>query len=144
MVVDPPHPPPATAVPEGTWTWPRSCLISLVSVGEVGTDICLAARRQLPDLSHAHLCYLDYDHLTRASLELAQHAQQFVVVEEHRPMEGVASALSLLMPTASVRGVNAGVTWSSSGGTHEEILADLDLTVPALLQGVHAAEASAG
>ncbi|NJP66145.1 transketolase [Streptomyces spiramenti] len=107
----------------------RTCL---VSVGEVGTELCLAVRRSLPALPHAHLCYLDQPHLERAAAELADHYDRFVVVEEHRQAGGIASALALLLPGREVSSVNAGESWPVHGGSHEEVLDELGLNEAAV------------
>ncbi|MCT2592555.1 transketolase [Streptomyces sp. N2-109] len=104
----------------------------LVSVGEVGTDLCLAVRRAQPDLPHAHLCFVDQPHLEQAAAELAGRFDRFIVVEEHRPAGSVASALALLLPGSEVRSVNAGDRWPVHGGSHEEVLNELGLNEAAL------------
>jgi transketolase len=128
---------PAGPVPPVIWDAPaRTDEVCLISVGEEGTRLCLAAREVLPDLGHAHLCYLDHSHLEQAAAELQRHASRFVVVEEHRREGGVAEGLSLLMPTATVLGVNAGHSWPSEGGDHDEVLSHLGLDLPAVLSAV--------
>ncbi|MBP0456482.1 transketolase [Streptomyces montanisoli] len=107
----------------------RSCL---VSVGEVGTELCLTARRRLPALPHAHLCFVDQPHLELAATELAERYDRFVVVEEHRPAGSVASALALLLPENQVHSVNAGEQWPVRGGSHAEVLDQLGLNEGAL------------
>ncbi|WP_371483750.1 transketolase [Kitasatospora sp. NBC_00315] len=107
--------------------------VCLVSVGEVGTELCLAARAMRPELAHAHLCYLDQEHLATAAAELAERHSRFLVVEEHRPVGGVAAGLALLMPRCTVIGANAGSTWPSGGGDHEHVLAELGLDLAAVL-----------
>lgn len=111
----------------------RTCL---VSVGEVGTDLCLAVRRSMPSLPHAHLCFVDQPHLERAAAELAERFDRFVVVEEHRPAGSVASALALLLPGRVVRSVNAGEQWPVHGGSHEQVLDELGLNEAALWQAL--------
>jgi len=110
--------------------------ICLISVGEEGTRLCLAARQRHPELAHAHLCYLDHGHMTGAALRLSQRHSRFVVVEEHRPEGGVAEALALLLPLCEVIGVNAGHGWPSQGGNHEEVMAHLGLDLAAVLSAV--------
>jgi len=113
--------------------------VCLVSVGEVGTELCLRAREQRPDLAHAHLCLLDRENLEHAAAELRARYRRFVVVEEHRPAGGIASTLALLLPEAQVRGVSAGSAWPSHGGSHEEVLAALGLDLAAVLASADAA-----
>ena len=110
--------------------------VCLVSVGEVGTELCLRAREQRPGLGHAHLCRLDPGHLAEAAEALRSRFRQFVVVEEHRPTGGVASTLALTLPDAQVRGVSAGDRWPSHGGSHEEVLGALGLDLDAVLNTV--------
>lgn len=113
----------------------RTCL---VSAGEVGTELCLAVRRERPDLPHAHLCFADRAHLSAAAAALAARYDRFVVVEEHRPAGGVASALALLMPGREVRAADAGETWPSHGGSHEDVLHELGLTETAVWRALAA------
>lgn len=119
---------------------PAADQVVLVSVGEEGTRLSLEAREQRPELGHAHLCYLDHDHLARAAAELGRRHRRFVVVEEHRAEGGVAEALALLLPAAHVTGVNAGHGWPTEGGDHAETMAQLGLDLPAVLTAVHQLE----
>jgi len=114
--------------------------VCLVSVGEEGTRLCLAAREQLSDLAHGHLCYLDHQHLADAAVELSRAHRRFVVVEEHRPEGGIAEALGLLMPHCEIVGVNVGHQWSSEGGDHAEVMARLGFDLPAVLAAVRTAQ----
>lgn len=107
--------------------------LCLVSVGEVGTELCRRARALHPELGHAHLCYLDAEPLARAATELAAAAGRLLVVEEHRPAGGIGSSLALLLPAREVRAVTAGTGWPSGGGSHEDVLAELGLDLPAVL-----------
>ncbi|MFD0023542.1 transketolase family protein [Streptomyces sp. NPDC058382] len=108
----------------------------LVSVGEEGTRLALEARERRPELAHAHLVYLDHDHLSRAAAELSGRHRRFVVVEEHRREGGVAEALALLLPGCEVVGVNAGHRWPTEGGDHHEVMAGLGFDLPAVLAAV--------
>jgi transketolase len=107
----------------------------LVSVGEEGTRLCLAARDSHPELPHAHLSYLDHEHLAQAARALSRYPR-LLVVEEHRSEGGVAEALALLMPQCQVTGVNAGHDWPSEGGDHHEVMAQLGVDLPAVLSAV--------
>jgi transketolase len=128
-----------SGVPLVNWdAVPDQAQVCLVSVGEEGTRLCLEARAERPDLAHAHLCYLDQPHLTRAAEHLSRRHSRFVVVEEHRPQGGVAEALALLLPQHAVTGVNAGQSWPSEGGDHTEVMARLGLDLPAVLAAVEA------
>ncbi|MFF3943869.1 transketolase [Streptomyces sp. NPDC001902] len=109
----------------------------LVSVGEEGTRLALAARAERPGTAHAHLTYLDHAHLSRAAAELARHHHRFVVVEEHRTEGGVAEALALLLPACEVTSVGAGHGWPSEGGDHQEVMAALGLHLPAVLRALN-------
>jgi transketolase len=111
----------------------RTCL---VSVGEVGTELCLAVRRARPELPHAHLCLVDQPHLERAAGELARRSDRFVVVEEHRPAGSVGSALALLLPGREVRSVTAGDGWPLNGGSHAEVLDQLGLNEKAVWEAL--------
>jgi transketolase len=116
------------AAPPGDGT--TTCL---VSVGEKPAQLCGQAAEQNPGLAHAHLCWVDDESLALVADELAASARRLVVVEEHREAGGVASALALLLPQHEVRAVNAGPSWPSEGGGHDDILTALGLTVPAVL-----------
>ncbi|MFI8422180.1 transketolase [Streptomyces sp. NPDC085479] len=105
----------------------------LVSVGEEGTRLALAARQRRPELAHAHLVHLDHPRLARSAAELAGLHRRFVVVEEHRAEGGAAEALALLLPGSEVVGVNAGHDWPYEGGDHHEVLARLGLDADAVL-----------
>ncbi|MBT2478730.1 transketolase family protein [Streptomyces sp. ISL-94] len=109
----------------------------LVSVGEEGTRLALAARTVRPQTAHAHLAHLDHAHLAPAAAELAQRHTHFVVVEEHRAEGGVAEALALLLPQCRVTGVNAGHDWPVQGGDHHEVMGQLGLDLPAVLSALN-------
>ncbi|MEU8681323.1 transketolase [Streptomyces sp. NPDC048611] len=109
--------------------------VCLVSVGEEGTRLALAAR-SATGVSHAHLTYVDHTHLAEAAAELAGRHTRFVVVEEHRGQGGVAEALALLLPRCEVAGVNAGHDWPAEGGDHHEVMARLGFDLPAVLSAV--------
>jgi len=108
----------------------------LVSVGEYGTELCLAAVQARPGLAHAHLCYLDEAHLRDAAAELADHYGELVVVEEHRGWGGVGSALARLLPYRAVRSVAADGGWPSHGGGREDVAAEVGLDLAAVLRAV--------
>lgn len=110
--------------------------VCLVSVGEEGTRLALAARRAVPGTAHAHLVYLDHENLTPAAAELARQHSRFVVVEEHRGQGGIAEALALLLPACRVTSVSADRSRPSQGGDHEEVMAALDLDLPAVLDAL--------
>lgn len=133
-----PAPPPrGGGVPPVVWDRPGAAgATCLVSVGEEGTRLCVEARDLVPGLAHAHLCYVDDAHLASAAAELGAAHRRFVVVEEHRQAGGVAEALALLLPDHAVTGVNAGHGWPTEGGDHGEVLAQLGLTVDAVLAAV--------
>lgn len=108
----------------------------LVSVGEEGTRLALAARELHPEVAHAHLTYLDHGHLALAAAELATHHSRFTVVEEHRQEGGVAEALALLLPKCEVSGINTGHGWPTQGGDHHEVMGQLGLDLPAVLSAL--------
>jgi transketolase len=119
-----------------TWAHPpgggrATCL---VSIGEKPASLCATATAGRPELAHAHLCWVDAASLAIAAGVLAQTAQRIVVVEEHRAAGSVASSLALLLPGREVHSVNAGMTWPSEGGSHDEVLGALGLTVGAVLE----------
>ncbi|MFF5478916.1 transketolase family protein [Streptomyces sp. NPDC012935] len=127
---------PGTELPLVNWDFaagPED--VCLVSVGEEGTRLALEARATT-GVSHAHLVYLDHEHLADAAAELSRRHTRFVVVEEHRSQGGVAEALALLMPRCEVTSVGAGQEWPSTGGDHQEVMAALGLDLPAVLAAV--------
>jgi transketolase len=130
--------PGADALPPVVWQDdpPRDAGRVLVSVGEYGTELCLSAVAQRPDLPHAHLCWLDEAHLRAAAAELADHCRELVVVEEHRGWGGVGSALARLLPHHVVRSVAADDGWPSHGGGREDVAAEVGLDLPAVLRAV--------
>ncbi|MFE9251231.1 transketolase [Streptomyces sp. NPDC007088] len=74
----------------------------LVSVGEHGTRLALAARERGAGLAHAHLVYVDDSHLVAAAGELARRYGRFVVLGGYRGPEGEGQRLSRLMPGCRV------------------------------------------
>ncbi|MEV6942369.1 transketolase [Streptomyces sp. NPDC051172] len=108
----------------------------LVSVGEEGARLALAVSEHRPELAHAHLTYLDREHLALAAQELGDRHRAFLVVEEHRQEGGVAEALALLMPRGEVHGANAGAHWPAEGGDHQQVLARIGLDLADVLAAV--------
>ncbi|MFC3492681.1 transketolase family protein [Glycomyces rhizosphaerae] len=105
----------------------------LVSVGEEATRLCLEATEQDPGLAHAHLCYVDNEHLAAAAKDLASRHDRLTVVEEHRRAGSVAEALALLLPECRVNSACADDRWPTEGGDHAETMAQLGLTRTAVL-----------
>ncbi len=103
--------------------------VCLISVGEIGTAVCLQIRDERRDLPHAHLCSLDHKSLKKAILDLRPRFQKFLVVEEHRPLGGIGSSLALMMPDRMVYSHNCGESWPAEGGGHEELLENLGFGV---------------
>jgi transketolase len=128
---------PLTPAGRGAVSWlnPLAGDSCLVSIGEKPTELCLAATQQRPDVGHAHLCWVDAESLAGVVPQLAA-ARRLVVVEEHRAAGSVAATLALMLPGREVHSVNAGLGWPSEGGSHDEVLAALGLTVSAVLQAV--------
>jgi transketolase len=122
-------------VPPVVWDGDLAGERCLVSAGEYGTELCVAAVRERPGLAHAHLCYLDERHLYEAAGELAGR-RELVVVEEHRGWGGVASALARLLPDTAVRSVAADGGWPAHGGNSVEVAAEVGLDLPAVLRAV--------
>jgi transketolase len=120
---------------EVSWLNPLAGDTCLVSIGEKPTELCSAATKQRPEVGHAHLCWVDAESLSDVVPHLAG-ARRLVVVEEHRAAGSVAATLALMLPGREVHGVNAGTDWPSEGGSHDETLAALGLTVTAVLQAV--------
>lgn len=120
---------------EVSWLNPLGDDTCLISIGEKPTELCLAATQRRPELGHAHLCWVDADSLAGVVPQLAT-ARRLVVVEEHRAAGSVAATLALMLPGRDVRSVNAGTDWPCEGGSHDETLEALGLTVSAVLQAV--------
>jgi transketolase len=120
---------------EVSWLNPLAGDTCLISIGEKPTELCSAATKQRPEVGHAHLCWVDAESLAGVVPRLAG-ARRLVVVEEHRAAGSVAATLALMLPGREVHGVNAGTDWPSEGGSHDETLAALGLTVSAVLQAV--------
>jgi transketolase len=117
---------------EVSWVNPLSGDTCLVSVGEKPTALCVAATERRPEWGHAHLCWVDAESLTAVVPRLAA-ARRLIVVEEHRAAGSVASTLALMMPGHEVRGVHAGPAWPAEGGSHDDVLTALGITVSAVL-----------
>lgn len=105
----------------------------LVSVGEEATRLCLEATAHDPRLAHAHLCYVDNEHLAEAAKALAARHGRLTVVEEHRRAGSVAEALALLLPECRVNSACADERWPVEGGDHAQTMAQLGLTATAVL-----------
>jgi transketolase len=125
---------PGRELPPVVWQGSPAGERCLVSVGELGTELCLAAVAARPELAHAHLCYLDEAHLRAAAAELGDHFGELVVVEEHRGWGGVGSALARLLPYCAVRSVAADGGWPAHGGDAADVAAELGLDLAAVLR----------
>ncbi|MET9734926.1 transketolase [Streptomyces sp. NPDC006458] len=89
--------------------------VCLVSVGEYGTGTARAARACAPWLAHAHLVYLDDEHLEVAAAELTRSHSRFVVVGARPGSRGVLDALSRLLPGRYIGAAQATTDHDSSG-----------------------------
>lgn len=74
----------------------------LVSVGEHGTRLALAARERGAGLAHAHVVDVDDSHLVAVAGELARRYKRFVVLGGYRGPEGEGQRPSQLMPGCRV------------------------------------------
>lgn len=79
--------------------------VCMISVGEEGTRLALAARERDARSGHAHLVYLDDSHLAAAAGELARRYERFVVLGGHQGPDGVRKRLGRLMPGCDVLGM---------------------------------------
>ncbi|MZD06782.1 transketolase [Streptomyces sp. SID5785] len=84
---------------------PADARVCLVSVGEDGTRLALAARERYAGVAHAHLVYVDDGHLAAAAGQMARHYDRFVVLGGWQGPQGVRQRLSRLMPGCAVFGV---------------------------------------
>lgn len=80
----------------------------LVSVGEDGTRLALAARERSLRLAHAHLVYVDDSHLSAAAGELARRYERFVVLGGSAGPSGAAERLRRLLSGCTVMGLLPG------------------------------------
>ncbi|WP_438292932.1 transketolase [Streptomyces sp. HUAS TT7] len=80
----------------------------LVSAGETGTALALAARRAAPALGHAHLVYLSGTPLAAAAERIGARHRRLVVVGGYAPDGGLAQELAALLPGCEVVGVPLG------------------------------------
>ncbi|MET9359782.1 transketolase [Streptomyces sp. NPDC006632] len=87
----------------GAPAWP-----CLVSAGETGTALALAARRAAPALGHAHLVYLSGAPLAAAAERIAARHSRLVVVGGYASDGGLAQELAALLPGCEVVGVPLG------------------------------------
>ncbi|MEU1404042.1 hypothetical protein ABZ471_17000 [Streptomyces sp. NPDC005728] len=101
---------------------PSMAAARLISVGEAGTRLALAARAVAPGLGHAHLVYLDDVRLSAAAAELGAWTGKSVVVAAPRLLGPVVRALRARLPVDSVRGVPAAVG-AGAGAEVAEVLA---------------------
>jgi transketolase len=125
------------------WQFPRNsyksnrAAICLVSIGETATDYCVRVMnhfRTTNDVTHAHLCFFDYEKLLIYCEEIKSAADCFIVVEEHRQPGSIGSTLATLMPDRYVIGFNCSQEWASLGGTHSEILSHLGFSLEGLFK----------
>lgn len=86
---------------------PSPATARLISVGEAGTRLALAARAAAPGLGHAHLVYLDDARLSAAAVELATWTGKSVVTATPRLLGPVLEALRSRLPGGAVLGVPA-------------------------------------
>ena len=87
---------------------PEAACARLISVGEAGTRLAVAARAASPGLGHAHLVYLDDAGLSAAAVELARWPGTSVVTAAPRMLDPVLRELRSRMPGRAVLGVPAG------------------------------------
>ncbi|MGY5957947.1 Transketolase [Kosakonia sp. BK9b] len=107
--------------------------VTLVSVGEKATQLCVAAKKTLGEVNHLHLCYVDNASLQQIMPEIAQLPGVLIVVEEHRRAGSVAAELALSLPHKRVVAYTPNDEWPQYGGTQDEVLAGLNFSLERLL-----------
>lgn len=111
----------------------RDAPVTLVSVGEKATQLCVAARQQLGEVNHLHLCYVDNASLQHSMDELARLPGTLIVVEEHRRAGSVAAELALSLSNKPVLSFTPNDDWPKYGGAQDDVLASLHFSLETLL-----------
>lgn len=111
----------------------REYPVTLVSVGEKATQLCVAAKQQVNEVNHLHLCYVDNASLAATMADIAQLPGTLVVVEEHRRAGCVAAELALSLPAQRVRSFTPNDDWPKFGGSQDEVLASLHFSLERLI-----------
>ena len=116
--------------------WIENAMTVIVSVGEMGTHLAINVQSSLVQkgylLNHLHLPFPDASGRAKAA-DILKMFQTVIVIEEHRSACGVGTMLQLLLPGVKVLSIGANEEWVSHGGSHEEILQSLGLSVSKIL-----------
>ncbi|MGP3593897.1 hypothetical protein [Vagococcus sp. WN89Y] len=107
--------------------------VTLVSVGEKATQLCISAKQQSGNVNHLHLCYVDNTSLQLMMPEIAQLPGALIVVEEHRRAGCVAAELALSLPGKQVHAFTPNDDWPKFGGSQDDVLASLRFSLETLL-----------
>lgn len=107
--------------------------VTLVSVGEKATQLCVAAKQELGEINHLHLCYVDNASLHHLMPDIARLPGPLMVVEEHRRAGSVAAELALSMPHKQVLSYTPNDDWPQYGGSQDDVLAGLNFSLERLL-----------
>lgn len=111
----------------------RDYPVTLVSVGEKATQLCVAAKQQFCEVNHLHLCYVDNASLQLIMPDIAQLPGALIVVEEHRRAGCVAAELALSLPTKRVHAFTPNDDWPKYGGSQDDVLASLHFSLEKLI-----------
>jgi len=111
----------------------REYPITLVSVGEKATQLCVAAKQQFGEVNHLHLCYVDNASLQLLMPDIARLPGTLIVVEEHRRAGCVAAELALSLPAKQVLSFTPNDDWPKYGGSQDDVLASLRFSLETLI-----------
>lgn len=111
----------------------RDYPVTLVSIGEKATQLCVAAKQQVGEVNHLHLCYVDNASLQLVMADIAQLPGALIVVEEHRRAGCVAAELALSLPAKQIISFTPNDEWPKYGGSQDDVLASLHFFVETLI-----------
>ncbi|AUG99983.1 transketolase [Prodigiosinella confusarubida] len=107
----------------------RRYQVTLVSIGEKATQLCVAAKQQLGEVNHLHLCYVDNLSLAKVIEQMTQLPGLFIVAEEHRRTGSIAAELALSLPHRSIHSFTPSDDWPKFAGSQDDILTYLGFSL---------------
>lgn len=102
---------------------------TLISIGEISTEMCRNIKQKVSEVNHIHLIYVDKVSIESYAKDLKQILQdsKIISVEEHRKT-GSVSNLLLEILREDIKIFTPNDLYPHMGGSHMDILEQLDFT----------------
>ena len=122
-------------------TFEKKNRVTLVSIGEISTEMCKEIKQNFNNINHVHLIYVDKNSIKNYTKELNNllKDQKVITVEEHRETGSISNLLSTIIEN-NVIPFTPNDSYPHHGGTHDEVLDQLGFNKNNLLSLINEVE----